>query len=159
MKNFHKDKIYHYTSSPIDFFEGYVWMPDLKDRLVRFYEDNGFQTLGIRYWLDMAMMLLKRCPPSSLTSQRGFQGWRCYDIFFDVIMPPQNDKDVREIESIHLILKEDNNGTVHLFTFDELLKKHPQKCGDYLTQYDARHEYDADWELEVAVNSCVAYKY
>ncbi len=149
MKDLQDAMIYHYTSSRIYDFDGYVWMPDIKDSLVEFYDKNKFQTMGIRYWLDMSMILLKRLSLGD-TDPKLDQPWRGNDIWFYFLnkrLYPGTLTFGREISSIHLIL-EGNDDFMHLFTYDKLDKI--IKVGDKIcNKYSARHENDDNWELVV----------
>lgn len=125
--------IYRYSSAPIDNFDGYTNVFFLKDQILDVYEENPYQWNGAGYWLSYAAMLMKRYHEKlSLDGDdhRDYRIW--FDIVKGISWPDQKTK----IEDLHLLLKQDNNGTMHLFSFKSL------------NPADIRHENNCSWELD-----------
>lgn len=138
--DYYKAKIFHYRASPIDRFEGYISIHDLKRYLIDVFKKQPMQIHGIIRLLDQANMLIKRYHEEF--SLQGYEFRDC-DIYYDVIEEKFFENQEKYVSHIHLLLKEDNNGTMHLFTYHSLPYE-TDLSGNRL--YKARHEYDEDWE-------------
>lgn len=138
---FHKTKIFHYESSPIDDYEDYglTHISDLKDEIIKTIESckNYLNSYGGEFWYDMACLLLKRSLVEKWDRSSDF---RDSEIWFYVDKVMRIDKnyeptDFFDIENILLFLKEDNNGTCHLFSFFPLTDVTPLKEIKYNTRF------------------------
>lgn len=132
--------IYRYSSGPIDNFQDYISVFDFKNTLLKRYSENIYQWYGVQYWLDYASMLLKR--HHEKLNLKG-EDHRDYQIWFDI--DDYSTLKGNEIRNVYLILKQENNGIMHLLTFKTLT---PVSVKDGNIVYQARHEFDLDWELD-----------
>lgn len=118
---FSQTKIFHYEASPIDDYQGYglCLLTDLKDEIINILNTckGYFNSYGGEFWENMAHWLLKR----SLVEQWNGEFRDSYIWFYIqkgmVMTTAMEPTDIYDIENIFLVLKEDNNGTCHLFSF------------------------------------------
>ena len=140
-KGFFKCPLKHFTSGPLDYFDNYIELFDLKNSLIQEVRNQPLQDKGVNCLLNEARMLLKRFNEKAI-----FKGdaYRDYDIWFEISRYQDIYESELKMTNLRMLIKEDNNGTMHLFTFEDLQLKE-NEYGE-LT-YSFSHEFGDEWTL------------
>ena len=145
MHNFFTQKIYHYTSGPMDRAKcnGYISLLDIKNEIIKLCSSE-YSYYGPHYFISKIQILLKRSLVEIWDKRWDFRDDEIW-VYPIRVMYLENDDDCRyTLKDLYLYIKEDNNGTSHLFSFNKL----PEKLDkDGNTIIDFPHEYEDIWEI------------